>query len=142
MSQWAVAPPLQLNAGRMAASGPGCVKTKSDLVVTSSGAQPGSISAAEFSARHGRTCFNIGRQGTQPLCRRLIDEIGLATKGKHRARSTSCNVLPGHGDEPHLQEPPDGLLFGPDHQAPRNAEPHAGRADRPLMNPLIFQITP
>jgi hypothetical protein len=29
------------------------------------------------------------------------------------------------------QEPPDGLLFGPDHQAPGNAEPDAGRADRP-----------
>jgi hypothetical protein len=29
----------------------------------------GSIPAANFRDRHGRTCFNTGRQGTQPPCR-------------------------------------------------------------------------
>jgi hypothetical protein len=45
-----------------------------------------SISAAEFSDRHGRTCFNTGRQGTQPLRILLIDGIAVAIEGKRGAR--------------------------------------------------------
>jgi hypothetical protein len=55
----------------------------------------GSISAAKFNDRHGRTCFNTGRQGTQPLYTLLIDAMPVATKGKHHARSTS--VTGRHG---------------------------------------------
>ena len=49
----------------------------------------GSISAAEFSDRHGRTRFDTGRQGTQPLRILLIDGTTAAIKGKHCARSTA-----------------------------------------------------
>jgi hypothetical protein len=48
----------------------------------------GSKTAANFRDRHGRTCFNTGRQGTQPLRRFLIDEMTVSTIGKHHARST------------------------------------------------------
>jgi hypothetical protein len=49
--------------------------------------QPGSISAAEFSDRHGRTCFNTGRQGTAIGVRFLIDEMTASIIGKRGARS-------------------------------------------------------
>jgi hypothetical protein len=48
----------------------------------------GSIPAAEFSDRHGRTCFNTGRQGAQPLCSPVIGPMVVATKGNRHARST------------------------------------------------------
>jgi hypothetical protein len=48
----------------------------------------GSKTAANFRDRHGRTCFNTGRQGTQPLCIPVINAMAAATKGKHYARST------------------------------------------------------
>jgi hypothetical protein len=65
----------------------------------------GSIPAAELRGRHGRTCFDTGRQGTQPLCMLLIHAMAVAIKGKRRARSTS--VTGRHGRRPwHLQPEP------------------------------------
>jgi hypothetical protein len=45
----------------------------------------GSIAVAESSGRHGRTCFNTGRQGIQPPWILLIDGMTVAIKGKRRA---------------------------------------------------------
>jgi hypothetical protein len=52
----------------------------------------GSISAAQQSDCHGRTCLNTGRQVTHLLCRFLIDEMIASTNGDHHACSTpeSC----------------------------------------------------
>jgi hypothetical protein len=49
----------------------------------------GSIPAANFRDRHGRTCSKTGRQDTQPLRRLLIDEMTASTNGRRFARSTS-----------------------------------------------------
>jgi hypothetical protein len=76
-------------------------------LVAEANSQYGSLSAAEFSDRHGRTCFNTGRQGTQPLCILLIDGMTVAIKGKRHARSTS--VTGRHGRRPwHLQRAKNG----------------------------------
>jgi len=62
----------------------------------------GSIPVAELHGRHGRTCFNTGRQVTHPLCRFLIDEMPVSTNGNRRARSTPESRR--HGRRPwHLQ---------------------------------------
>jgi hypothetical protein len=62
----------------------------------------GSIGDTNRRGRHGRTCFNTGRQGTQPLCILLIDGLTVTIKGKRRARSTS--ITGRHGRRPrHLQ---------------------------------------
>jgi hypothetical protein len=58
----------------------------------------GSIAVAESSDRHGRTCFNTGRQGKQPPCILLIDGITVAIKGKRRARCTSVPDVTVAGD--------------------------------------------
>jgi len=58
----------------------------------------GSISAANFRDRHGRTCFNTGRQGTRPLRHFLIDEMAVSAIGKRGARSTP--VSGRHGQQP------------------------------------------
>jgi hypothetical protein len=62
----------------------------------------GSISAAEFGDRHGRTCFNTGRQGTQPLRILLIDGMTIAIRVKRRARSTSVTDATVAGERPLL----------------------------------------
>jgi hypothetical protein len=49
----------------------------------------GSQAAANFCDRDGGTCFNTGRQGTQPLCILLIDAINVAINGKRRAAPLS-----------------------------------------------------
>jgi hypothetical protein len=53
------------------------------------GFRNGSIGDTNRRDRHGRTCFDTGHQGTQPLCRFLIDEMTVSTIGKHRARTTA-----------------------------------------------------
>jgi hypothetical protein len=47
------------------------------------------LCCAELRGRHGRTYFDIGRQGAQPPRMLLIDATAVAIKGKRRARSTS-----------------------------------------------------
>jgi len=62
----------------------------------------GSIPAAQLRGRHGRTCFNTGRQVTHPPCRFLIDEMPVSTNGNRGARSTPESRR--HGRRPwHLQ---------------------------------------
>ena len=49
------------------------------------------ISAAELSDRHGRTCFNTGRQGTQPLRILLIDGAEI---DEARLVGMECQSIP------------------------------------------------
>src|SRR5271169_1565077 len=64
--------------------------------------KPITKAAANFCERHGGTCFNTGRQGTQPPRRFLIDEMTTSTNGKRCARSTPESRR--HGRRPwHLQ---------------------------------------
>jgi hypothetical protein len=58
-------------------------------------AKSSTLSAAEFSDRHGRACFNIGRQVLHPLRRVLIDEMTVSTGGKRDARTTPESHRPG-----------------------------------------------
>jgi hypothetical protein len=55
------------------------VSNKGNFATQNKFSRFGSIPAAEFSDRHGRTCFNTGRQGTQPQCILLIDEMTAST---------------------------------------------------------------